>query len=444
MIDFNLMVRNILWERTDQDSSAQPPASNPPVNTQTTPSDNNSGQQPDKKEEKEEQEESSSLIQSLKSNTSKLKTAWGNQFNKENYPFPSEPELTKLVYDTRSANVGRIKSAEGFSKIEINFPLIDLIAQLYELRFKSTVKEKEKVNEEQIYQAFYSKLKNVKRPLEYKPNSAWAATLKSDLISISQGELGKLRIDDPSMDDLSIYGVVFKLLALRKKVLLPFLSDFTKKFNGQAEIDKIMLQPWGLVSGSSPINNQKIKDLYDDVTVKEMVDISLAAYKLYQQQCRVHGLEETNYSQYPSFIGQKGAAPFQWLANNTTEETTQQINASFDVTLQRVYSILLSEMVSPSITAPYENRQSQNPEPEQTNSENSEPEQKEFQTKEGFLYSFTKIKEAANNFQNEEAASLVRELTNFANYIKTKEGGDILGGVSQLAKTTFGIKNMGS
>ncbi len=482
MIDFDLMVRNILFEVDVTTTTSQPSS----TDTNSTP----------------EQQEARNLTEflTLPINYTELKTLWSNTFNTSLFPFfANETELERVCSNAvvdlpRGGGSGKVYTK--FNNIESIFPVLDLIGLLYKRNFKSNLNPQ---TAPKTYEEFKTKLTEQKqrnkafKPLDYVPIDAWAQNIKSSYLSIAKDELGKLRLENEPETN-SFYQTIFNFLAIRKKALMSRLSNSLRMANGQTVIDDILLKPWNIISGQYAIKDEKLKYVYDQLLVNQMVNLSLACYKLYKQQIstivgdeKVQKLKldkDPNY--YIKFLGkgQKEAGEVPWpiedQETNNSYETSHEpeINASMQVaSFDQAFELLTRELLDerkrgskkrkkypkpqPSSSPDPVDNSSTEPNvdsatasktasevepnettPEQTNSgENNNLKAFEIETN-NFVYSLKNLKQASTNFKIEEASELLEQLKMFANYIKTKDSSsrDIMGGLTQIAK---GLSSLG-
>ena len=441
MIDFESIVEDLLIEQNGS-----------PTTTDNAVVDN-------KKDNKaEDEEEKQGLAAFIKKQYQLIADAWAkpNKSWNKTYPLLSvdkiEPFCWNVIYGVKLSTT----NVKAFDDIANIFPLLDLAAQLYDNNFKQTG-NKEPQAAEATLKSFLDNLnkQRLTRPFDYTPSHAWAKKLKEAAFATSKNELGKARVANLPKD-LTIYGTLHELMEIRKKSIFPKLSTFAKNFNGEGILKSIMIKPWEIVSGKYTINDDKIKSLYDGATVQELVNLSLAAYNLYVQQAQSALGEEAatalkDSSMYTKFMGaDANAVPMIWKKPNVEQEaqpTTVQ-NASFDQSFELLCRQMLSEAdstvpefmnrVTPPNTDPSE--------PEKTEEASTQPQA--FQTgKEGeYLYSLDSIKKAsAAPFKHPEAIELLKHFESLANYIKTKENRDILGGLTQMAQNMgLGVKMHGT
>lgn len=420
----------------------------------------------DKKDNKAEDEaEKQGLAAFIKKQYQKIADAWANPNKSWNKTYPLlsvdkiEPFCWNVIYGVKLSTT----NVKAFDDIANIFPLLDLAAQLYDNNFKQTG-NKDPQAAEATLKSFLDNLnkQRLTRPFDYTPSHAWAKKLKEAAFATSKNELGKARVANLPKD-LTIYGTLHELMEIRKKSIFPKLSTFAKNFNGEGILKSIMLKPWEIVSGKYTINDDKIKSLYDGATVQELVNLSLATYNLYVQQAQSALGEEAvtalkDSSMYTKFVGaDANAVPMIWKKPNVEPEAQQ--NASFDQSFELLYRQMLSEtsmgvpnplgthnqgnqtttQSSPLANTDYMNRETPPNEdpskPEKTEEVPTQPQA--FQTgKEGeYLYSLDSIKKAsAAPFKHPEAIELLTHFESLANYIKTKENRDIIGGLTQIAK----------
>ena len=352
MIDFDQMTRNILWEFQ---SFGMPSAGTPPQNTTPPQSTGNQTQQTtttpqpstNQSEDAEVKQEQANLFGFLTSTQtgyySKLEQIWRSTFSGI-YKFCTPDELNSLCYNVATSLPRATKTPDKFPNLESIYPLLDLIAQLYEFNFK-------KGSDNSTAGATYKKVidniakqrgsnKNFK-PLDYYAINPWVQSIKSAYLGTAKQELGKLRLEAQDKNS-SIYQLIFNLLAIRKKGILPKLTAPIRTISGEGVIKNIMLEPWKLVSNKPyAINDQKLKVVYDDVINRELVNLSLAAYKLYQQQANslLEKIDDTDTeARYKLFMGVGGAKPLPWKIGGGTFDT-----ASFDQSLELLTKQLMVE-----------------------------------------------------------------------------------------------------
>lgn len=420
----------------------------------------------DKKDNKAEDEaEKQGLAAFIKKQYQKIADAWANPNKSWNKTYPLlsvdkiEPFCWNVIYGVKLSTT----NVKAFDDIANIFPLLDLAAQLYDNNFKQTG-NKDPQAAEATLKSFLDNLnkQRLTRPFDYTPSHAWAKKLKEAAFATSKNELGKARVANLPKD-LTIYGTLHELMEIRKKSIFPKLSTFAKNFNGEGILKSIMLKPWEIVSGKYTINDDKIKSLYDGATVQELVNLSLAAYNLYVQQAQSALGEEAatalkDSSMYTKFMGaDANAVPMIWKKPNVEPEAQQ--NDSFDQSFELLYKQMLSEVTDPAIISRVKANVGRSaaarktskfgslkPTEKETPEESKQPQAFETNKEGEYLYSLDSIKKAsAAPFKHPEAIELLKHFESLANYIKTKENRDILGGLTQLAKgLSLGVKNMGT
>jgi hypothetical protein len=196
-------------------------------------------------------------------------------------------------------------------------------------------------------------------PIDFNPVNPLIRDIKSHYLLASKNEVGNLRLENlPSTS--SFYEIITELLKIREKVYslkLPkrLRSTMEAAFNS-ASIEKIFLEPWNFLGGQKyAIDDDKLRILYDDVTVGQLISISVACYGLFQQQINTILTQEQqkilNPKQYYGlFMGTEGATEIQW---KTLFRLTEQYNIfsgnSFNLIWERATT---SVPPAPSSSAP--------------------------------------------------------------------------------------------
>jgi len=468
MIDFECIVENILTEAETTESN---PVSNQQTQQPSNPTEENKNE--DKNKDKDEvvgNAISNFLINDPSNPYNKLMSIWTKSFGPKGYTMCTKDELNSICYQVSYGSTRGTKAAENFPRIESNYPLLDLCSQLHQQAFKGKTKP-DFTLAVKIVDSFIKKLqiqidknKGNMKPMDYVASDPWAQSVKQSALAKVQGELGKLRLESLPKDS-SIYQIIFNLLSIRKKLMIPKLNPILKMVDGTKIVNDIMLAPWNLVSGKYAINDQKLKATYDDVTVQDLVNVSLAAYALYEQQTNINiGEEKANLllkdsKKYAEFLGgNKPAVPMNWdvsatnptntqtdSTNNTNNQTA--VNSSFDQSYELLSRQILKEMVPSSITDPYDSREGSS----KDNKANAEEKQQEpeeslpFKNKDGSsTYNLNHIREASTKYSIQEATNLLKQLQNLADYIKTKEGFSLANLTGIFKGATLGVQNMGT
>lgn len=418
MTNFLSLVRNILNEA---DASTPDVAST--ANTPNVPNDEN-----------EESQSAESLSGFLDSKYGALQSLWKTYFASQNFVMCSPSELKNLSYTVTSFKSRSTKTPDAFPDIESTFPLIDLAAMLYENVFKGKKrvepnKADSTFNEFETRLTFQHKQNSNMKPLDYDPADTWARTVKSAYLSQSKNELGKLRLNEQPKE-ASIYQIILNLLTIRKNILLPKIAKLNKNVNAEPFIRDIMLKPWNLVTGKYAINDKRVSSLYDGVTVQQLVNVSLACYRLYLQQASLF-VDEKNLNEKIK----KNETKYNDFMTGTVQWSVQEsLNPSFNT----LVNFLLKEMVHPDIIssalADVESKKAADKEANKPKMFETGPNTNTFE------YNFNNLQIASKQARLDEATNLIEQLENLANYIKTKEGRDILGGMAQIAKgLMFGV-----
>jgi hypothetical protein len=419
---------------------------------------------------------------------STLKAAYETKYaNKELFPFPTSiGDLNNIAQTVVTSFPRSIKDPKRYQNLIAVYPLLDLFAQLYQVYKKGG--SGNPVDAKAITENFIKQLKdpNVSDiPMEFPTKTVWAKDVKKEHYSSTRQDLGKARLDIIN-PNLSIYSVVLYLLAIRKQALKPKIP-VDKIPPADNFVKDIFFNPQVYLSGKKPLPDQKIKALYNDVAVEDLLKISNAAHELFIQQA-TNNLGIDSKTQKPNFKDERRAyaeflgsgalvptKPMDWMIHKKTEETSPQnltpqnasFNQSFELfnkqmlneikpTSRTTYTstgsrttatsgpgVVTSDSAQSSSTQSSEENKSKTPDDKQTNL-------KPFEKQEGqFVYDLASLK----NYQNEipQVANLYNQLMNLANYIQ-KEGSvdwmdKISGGLSgatQIAKgLSLGVPTMG-
>jgi hypothetical protein len=279
-----------------------------------------------------------------------LQGKFNEHYNQTNtFPMISQEELKQLGSIVADKSLRSTKGSQFFPKLEITYPLIDLLAELAKV-FKrgGEVAAADKPEEAIIViNAFYNNLKNTpsKIPLDYQPINAWAQTVKQDYYSKQRGSLGQIRLSELPKE-LSIYGTIKHLLNLREQAVA-FKYPKEKIPNPKQFIADIFLKPNFYIRGEKAVPSDKtLREFYDDVTSDMLVGVSTAAYELFKQQALSHvGMDENtktpklkNEEQlYAIYIGATSdkASVVKWK-----EFVTE---SNFNLLYRRINSLILTE-----------------------------------------------------------------------------------------------------
>lgn len=407
---------------------------------------------------------------------SALRAAYEAKYaNKELFPFPASLGDLNNIAQTVVASFPRsVKDPKRYQNLIATYPLLDLFAQLYQVYKKGG--SGKLADATAITENFKKQLKdpNVSDiPMEFPTITVWAKDVKKEHYSFSRQDLGKARLDTINQN-LSIYSIVLYLLAIRKQALKPKIP-VDKIPPADNFVKDIFFNPQVYLSGKKPLPDQKIKALYNEVTVEDLLKISNAAHELFMQQAANNlGIDpktskpnlKDEQRAYAEFLGSGAlvpAKPMNWMTHKKTEETspqnlTQQ-NASFDQSFELLAKQMLQEVTDPAIikrvkAAVGKSAAARKASNYRTTSKEEQPEQtsakKPFEKQEGqFVYDLASLK----NYQNEipQVANLYNQLMNLANYIQKEGSIDWLGkisgalsGAAQVAKgLSLGVPTMG-
>ena len=408
---------------------------------------------------------------------STLKAAYETKYaNKELFPFPTSlGDLNNIAQTVVTSFPRSIKDPKRYQNLIAVYPLLDLFAQLYQVYKKGG--SGNPTDAKAITENFIKQLKdpNVSDiPMEFPTKTVWAKDVKKEHYSSSRQDLGKARLDIINQN-LSIYSVVLYLLAIRKQALKPKIP-VDKIPPADNFVKDIFFNPQVYLSGKKPMPDKKIKALYNDITVEDLLKISNAAHELFMQQAANNlGIDpktskpnlKDEQKAYAEFLGTgvlAAAKPMNWMSHKKTEKTetptsvNKPIGDSFDQSFELIKHDLLNEETAPEVKAQIlanvgrsqAARASSNYGSRIKTIKGEQTNLKPFEKQEGqFVYDLNGIK----NYQNEipQANNVYSYLMNLANYIQ-KEGsidwvGKISGalsGATQIAKgLSLGVPTMG-
>lgn len=435
MIDFHLMTRNVLWETMAVPTGPGAPVPAPPTSTLTPAPPAVPEPAPPAEPESSTEKIEETIIKSMFEyliNTNpkpytKLQGVWG-PFISKGYTFPGETEVNTICYNVVNSLTRNTKDSDRFTNLEHYFPLLDLLAQLYDTVFKGKRKGYDLSAANKIVDDFIKKLKNELtanpnlKPIDFKADHPWAVTVKSDFLSLAKDELGKFRLENLD-ENKSIFQTIVALMNVRQKATSYVLPGPLKNLTAGGIAETVILQPWSVTSGKYQINDQKLKAVYDDLYTNQLVNLSLACYKLYiQQSGQMMGEDAKNVAKdsglYNWFMGKLEARPASWPTPTTKKESK-----SFDQTLELLTKELLGEtsMYNPrtGLLPKYEPMS-----PDEPESSAEIVQKKPFETDKPnvFKYDLKNLKEAASTYKLNEAINLYEALKSLANYIKTGGG----------------------
>lgn len=418
----------------------------------------------------------------------------------------TDQRLSQLCEHVAYASTRNVKDLTPLAGVNVFFPVLDLLATLHNKSFKGAATNRTDADStaDQVKTNFEKQSSRLLYPLDYVPLNAWANVIKTAILSSTKNDLGKMRIDDINGNS-SMYQVIMNLLSIRKKILLPKIPASILGVDGSSTLNTIFKQPWTLIEGKTPINDEKLRIIYDDITARELVDISRSAYVLYRQQISeafniynsIYGEnKKLNFKDveqrllkdaktYSLFIGDnKPAVPVDWKAvfdsvvktesfsiflNNrlTLEEQTRLSQLNNDRLVKLVVSRMQKDKTflqklqdHPQLKSLFNVTSNNSPTTDQTSTssagqqESSEPQipQSNFhadrpvkrETALKFLYNKERL-DAAVKSGDTLASDFWSELVDFANYVKTKGSRDLMGGATQLAQAmSLGVKNVGT
>lgn len=280
MMDFNQMVRNVLFEA---DAGG---------------------------EDQQEELYREGLAAFVKLKFPELQTIFQKQYTTTN-KFIGEADIVPLVSNV-TYGAGKTRSG-GYDKDQIEqiFPLYDFVAYLYENYFKGKVNPTPSSLEE-AFKKFKTTLeKSSKIPLEFPAMSSWGKNVKEDYTQLSKQEIGKIKFEALN-PKLSFWAAIKSLLESYQKAKFTFTPQWMDKLQGVTSIEKIFSDPNIAKQGKFVFNDEKLNSLYDSLSKQTIINLAIAAYRLYVHQLvsNVTDADEVNKLktdsvQFQQFMGTK-------------------------------------------------------------------------------------------------------------------------------------------
>ena len=264
MMDFNVMVRNILFENS------------PPVEGGT--------------EEQQEKLYREGLSNYIKQKFTDLQTAFAKQYGATN-KFIQESEIIGLVTNV-AYGAGKTRSA-GYNKDQVEeiFPLYDFVAYLYENLFKGKQTPPENILNESFKKFTETLEKSSKIPLEFPAMSTWGKNVKEDYTQLSKQEIGKIKFE-ALPEYLTFWGAIKSLLECYEKAKFHFLPPSLKGIKPLNSIEKVFADPNIAATGKFTFNDEKMNSLYDALSKSTITNVAIAAYRLYMHQIKSNVTDE--------------------------------------------------------------------------------------------------------------------------------------------------------
>ena len=457
MINFQKLIEHVLLEQDDQNDDS-----------------------------KQESANLAAFVKTLTDLSSKFKAKYPDTY------FPSESEINSIIGNVIYGVPRFDKKFDKFPKFVDIFPLLDLFASLYDRNYKKGADSEGAKN---TYAEFIKVLEDKNTPsvpLDFPAQNNWTNELKTAYLQDSKTEVGKATVEDliNTNPNMSFYQAIYRLLEIRKKAFSVKIPDNWKQISGEKFIQDVFFK-LNDIKTSNPknriaIRDEKIRRIYDDVTSEMLMNVSFAAYKLYEQQVKTNVTPEEKVNSvlkdeniYKQFLGATGSNPIVWnstqqnttatdtaSAPSTPPSTTQQVNSSFDIAFDLLCKQMINEKQSrivygsttktettkhndgstttkTSPISPNTNSQSNLSSKQQEN-----PATKLFasQNEGESLYNLQKLNEAAGAGL-EQAKILKGELIKLGNYIKKKaetDWGKAIDRGTQIAKAlSFGVPTVG-
>lgn len=417
MIDFNQIVRNILFEQEVTGS-----------------------------EQEQEKLYRDGLAAYIKKIFSDLKNIFLTQYGSAN-KFVEEPQIVPLVNNV-TYGAGKTRSG-GYDKDQIEqiFPLYDFVAYLYENYFKGK-STPENTDLDKAFGIFKTTLqKSSKIPLEFPAMSSWGKNVKEDYTQLSKQEIGKIKFESLN-PEMSFWAAIKILLESYQKAKFTFTPNWMDKLQGVTSIQKIFSNPNIAREGKFVFNDDRLNILYDSLSKQTITNLAIAAYRLYEHQLRSNVTDEKEIEtlkkdnvQFQRFMGtnapgEKAGEVF-WVnpkIKGAGDGSKIGESLSFNQTSKMLSKRLLKEMQSVGIPSTPAAQAEETP---------TAPISQFAGTKPGmFLYNIGNLKKPT---QIPEVTAFIKALQDLANKLKSKSTPDILGTATALVQAaSLGVKNMGT
>ena len=364
------------------------------------------------------------------------------------FPFPSEVEFNNAASTAANSFSRYTKDADKYDeKFLMNaYPLLDLFAQLYQVlkgRAGGNVAEANKILKTFIQTIQKDIVPPI--PLDYPAIIQWAKDVKADYFAANKQEIGQARLDSIQPRNLGIYATILHLLSIRRTSFKTKV-DLNKIPPAQEFIKKIFFNPQVYINGTEVApSDEKVALLYNEITVKNLIEIAQAAYQLFKQQLisivnPKDGKIQDEQRAYAEFLGNGERIPaptFDWNKYNQQQNNEIMAAESFDVLLKTAYNTHLAEQALEQTEFEFNDKRSQNSE------QALRPFEKELNV---FEYNLDSIKKFKQNVP--QAETLYNKLLGLANFIKKEQETDLKGivqGIGQAAKgLSLGVPSMGS
>lgn len=354
--------------------------------------------------------------------------------------FPDEQNYKALIYNAANAAVRTVQDSDRYSNIRDIFPILDLVGLVVQSYGRESGPNKPQLAETG-YNDFINRLKAAKgAPLEYEPMSPWAKKVKEDFFSGKQKlDLGKTRLEAPEFQNQSLYFVIQKLFEMRLKGRSNILKlDNDSPIKSQKFVDLFLFDSRSYINGVKPVPEQRIKDLYNDISPSLILEVAKNAYDFFEQQADVNlgGMESLKSKEneaFRLFLANK----LDWgLYKTNTQEPSLQTNSLtiFSNLTNKLLSELNSNLGDAATNQMKPKRQNPTEKPDPFVDENGKSN-----------YSLGKI--VANRSQVPAANNLYNSLVKLADYVRKQAENDwkgLFNALAQMAQAlSFGVPNLG-
>ncbi len=294
MVNFEIIVRNLLHEMGDPPPVVPAPEKTPSPEETKTP-------------EQIEEEIAKTLSQYLiKNQGENIRTKFNDVF--KNYyasgagMFPDNNTFESLIYIVSKNSIRDTENLGPFERdLPSFFPLVDLIALVKQTYTEVKGKPEEKQSAaEAVVQTFLKRMDEFKKtnrqmPLEFPALSPWAISVR-DRYYEKQGrvDIGKFKIENPEIQNKSIREAIMIFLEHRRTSKIKLFKKEISIGSAENDINAILENPNKYIRGKISFPDKKINLLYHGATPDLILSVAQNAFALFEQQRLEKNIVEGN------------------------------------------------------------------------------------------------------------------------------------------------------
>lgn len=280
-------------------------------------------------------------------------------------------------------------------------------------------------------------------PMDFVPASPDARIIKEKVIKST--DLGPLRLD--TIKPFPFYTAVEKLMDIRRERMSPIVPEFVGQLfrDGKKEIQKIIFNPRGVISGSYRID-KKLEAVFDYGAIRDMSAISINLHKLFLKEvdnalslflsiidpAQMMG---TSGKSVKDYVTEKRSDIYKKLTENASLYTSFIGPVGSTAAKQLDYKDAISKAIAGGIAYVAD---PPDIDPTPYFKENSKA------LELNYIYNIDTLI-AAGNGTYTEAKAVYDSFNGLANHIAVRQPGKRMEGATQIAKgLTLGVKNMGT